>query len=282
LDDFGYGIASPGQNYYICKRRRGSYKERVLRIKNYFLRFCIFLNLALVVFSGVSCRKGDNVSPPPDKNIIQEVLADKDEVPFKPVVMVLNMEEGKDIILNSYLNPAFREWTLAFFQKKTGSLDVAAVILSNAAETGIPPALAFALCYEESRYNPAAINHNQNGTVDRGLFQLNSATFPKLKTQDFYILEVNARQGLSHLAWCLKNAGTDVAGLAMYNAGHNRVRTAGTPKSTLDYVSRILKQQRAIEDRFMHEYISMVNAEITEEPKKASFRFSLLMPLGGH
>ena len=66
----------------------------------------------------------------------------------------------------------------------------------------------------------------------------------------------------------------------MYNAGHNRVRSAGTPKVTLDYISRILNRQRNIEDRFMAEYLSMVYTDDAKKSGKASFRLSLLMPLG--
>ena len=260
-----------------------------MRTKCYFTVLCYFLALSLIVFFSVSCRKGDSgipagvsVSGEAGIPVIEpESFNPADEVQPKPVVLVLDLEEGEDIILSSYQDPALREWVLAFFENITGARDVAAAVLSNAAEIGIPPALAFALCYEESGYNPRAINHNKNETVDRGLFQLNSDTFPKLAVVDFYNPGVNARHGLSHLRWCLNNAGTDVAALAMYNAGHNRVRSTGTPKSTLDYISRILRRQSKIEGLFLVEYAGLTRTETAEEPKKAPFRLSLLTPLGG-
>jgi soluble lytic murein transglycosylase-like protein len=170
-----------------------------------------------------------------------------------------------------------------FFAALTGSVELAAVVLANAEIFSIPPALAFSLCWEESRYNPQAVNRkNQNRSVDRGLFQLNSMSFPDLKDEDFFDPNTNARYGLSHLRWCLDTAGTEVAALAMYNAGVTRVRSSGTPHTTLDYISRILKRQRGIEESFTADYsMRIVAAEIPRSEEKAVFRLSILSPLGG-
>ena len=197
-------------------------------------------------------------------------------------ILVSGLEDGQDIILAFYRNPDLRESVLDFFGQLSGSHELAAAIMPQAAALDLPPALAFALCWEESRYNARAFNQNRNETVDRGLFQLNSATFPDLAVEDFYDLEINARLGLAHLRWCLDTAGTDVAGLAMYNAGTTRVRSAGTPKGTLDYISRILKNQRKMEELFIAG-CTLISQEGEEEEieEKAPFRLSLLAPLGG-
>jgi hypothetical protein len=103
--------------------------------------------------------------------------------------------------------------------------------------------------------------------------------------EEFYTPEINVRHGLAHLRWCLDTAGTEVAALAMYNAGATRVRSAGTPHTTLNYISRILRRQRNIEKLFMIEYARLVeerNAAMVfgkmREP--FPFRLSLLVPLG--
>jgi len=212
-------------------------------------------------------------------------LVDEWDALSKPVVFTLNMEGDQDLITVAYSDPELREEVVVFFEELTGSYEVAEVILANAHVLEIPPALAFSLCAEESAYKVRAFNRNQNNTVDRGLFQLNSASFPKLEPEDFFDPIVNTWHGLSYLRWCLDTAGTDVAGLAMYNAGVTRVRQVGTPKSTLDYISRILDRQRKIEEHFLAEYIRLVDREIdiievAEEAVKAPFRLSLLKPLG--
>ena len=202
---------------------------------------------------------------------------------FAQVFVDMGVGESPDIILSTYKEPVFHERVVTFFKDLTGSQDVAKVILSNASTLNISPALAFALCWEESHYNSRAFNRNRNETIDRGLFQLNSATFPDLTVDDFYDPEINASHGLSHLRWCLDNAGTEVAGLAMYNAGSSRVSSAGAPKKTLDYISRVLEQQQRIERRFLAEYSRIIHKGSNDgepEIKPAVFRLSLLAPLG--
>ena len=218
-----------------------------------------------------------------DEDALEEI--DEWETLSKPVFLTIKLEEDQDFILTAYNDPELREEVMAFFEDLTGSFEVAEVILANASVLDIPPALAFSLCAEESEYNIRAFNRNRNDSVDRGLFQLNSASFPKLSTEDFYDPIVNTWHGLSYLRWCLDTAGTEVSGLAMYNAGITRVRQVGTPKATLDYVSRILSRQRKIEERFIAEYVRIVDREeeiieIDEKTEKTPFRLCLLKPLG--
>ena len=202
--------------------------------------------------------------------------------PIEPETYVTELsayfDENRDLILESYNDPELNKEVLAFFENITGSSRIAEVVLANAVIFNIAPALAFSLCAEESAYNPQAYNKNRNETIDRGLFQLNSASFPQLNVNDFYNPELNTWYGLSHLRWCLDTAGTEVSALAMYNAGTTRVRSHGTPKHTLDYVSRILKRQRKMEELFIAEYPNMI---IEKSQTKTPFRFSLLAPLGG-
>ena len=261
-----------------------------LQLRYILAVLCSFLIFGAGCFSTVSCRSQkapalDINGSEPETVIPELVLAeDNMEETSTQAYFVMALAEGSDIILEAYQDPDFRDRVIAFFGTLTGSPDVARVVLNNSVAFDISPALAFALCWEESRYNPQAFNRNRNESVDRGLFQLNSGTFPDLKTYDFYDLEINAQKGLSHLRWCLNMGGTDVAGLAIYNAGHNRVRSSGTPKTTLDYISRIFNEQRRIEGLFMTEYARLVYIEPVEEEiiKPATFRLSLLTPLGGY
>jgi hypothetical protein len=259
-----------------------------LNSKNYFAVFCILLLFgACCVFAVSFGGSGEGPSLPDDGEIAE--IRPEEEAEAEPPSLALNSAtllsaQEPDLILSSYRDEAFCEDVLAFFWGLTDSREIAEAILFNASAYNVPPALAFSLCAEESRYNPRAMNRNKNETVDRGLFQLNNASFPKLKTEEFYDSNVNARYGISHLRWCLNTAGTEVSALAMYNAGAARVHSVGTPKSTLDYVSRILNRQRKIEERFEDYYYRIVEernaVESAEKEEKVFFRFSLLTPLG--
>ena len=194
--------------------------------------------------------------------------------------------EHSGLILELYRQPEARDGVIDFFTEICGSRDIAGAILAGADIFNIPPALAFSLGWEESRLNPLAVNtKNRNDSIDRGLFQLNSLTFPRLELQSFFNPEVNAWYGMNHLRHCLDSGGSEIAALAMYNAGTNRVRSTGTPKSTLDYVSRILENRRKIEVRFLEredEFLPQLDdfSEIAEaKPERP--RLVPLMPLVG-
>lgn len=157
-----------------------------------------------------------------------------------------------DLIMDSYRNPEIQESVIEFFTELCGSWEVAISVLSNADLFEIPPSLAFALCWQESRFNPRAYNNaNENGSIDRGLFQLNNRTFPDMEVSDFYNPEINAYYGMRHLSSCIDMGGTEIIALTIYNAGLGRVRNTGAPFKTLQYVSRIHEYRARIEAHFV-------------------------------
>jgi soluble lytic murein transglycosylase-like protein len=168
-----------------------------------------------------------------------------------PAAVVVAVDETEDLITDLYLDPEMKDMVVDYFGALTGSGEIASLILDKALAFKVPPALAFAVCWEESRFNPRALNRkNRNGSTDRGLFQLNDRSFPAIQSGDFFDPALNVYYGISHLHWCLNTGGTEIAALAMYNAGTNRVRNLGTPKNTLDYIHRVLEYRRKLESAF--------------------------------
>lgn len=165
---------------------------------------------------------------------------------------VLKERHRSDPILALYRDQGAQEEVVAFFTAIVHSEKLARIILKRAEEYDVSPSLAAALSWEESKFNPRAVNRNA-ASIDRGLFQLNSKSFPKLAEKEFFDPDLNARYGIAHLRWCLDLAGTDVSALAMYNAGTTRVRSDSTPKKTLDYVARILQFKNGVDALFARE-----------------------------
>jgi hypothetical protein len=159
--------------------------------------------------------------------------------------------EQKDHVLDYYRQPESQDLVIDFFTGLCPSREIAEAILVSADWFNISPAMAFALAWEESKLNPLAVNDkNRDGSIDRGLFQLNSRTFPNLELQAFFSPDLNSWHGMSHLRYCLDTGRSEIAALAMYNAGTGRVTSSGAPKSTLDYISRILENRNKIENSF--------------------------------
>jgi len=136
---------------------------------------------------------------------------------------------------------------LEYFTIVTGDAKVARLIYDEAVKYDIAPELAFALAFSESGFNTRAENKNR-GSVDRGLFQLNSNSFPNLNEEDFFKPEINIPLGIAYLRYCLDIGGNEVTALAMYNAGPNRVKDSRTPKMTLDYIAKIQSYRQNLEE----------------------------------
>jgi hypothetical protein len=161
--------------------------------------------------------------------------------------------QKKDEVLLLYRASPSRTAVEWFFAHITENTEISSAILEYADANDISPSLAFALAYTESRYKPTAVNRNANGTIDRGLFQLNSASFPRLTEADFFNPKTSARYGLSHLKYCLSVAENEVAALAMYNAGITRIKNDTTPRRTLNYISYILHYRQVLDQLFKEE-----------------------------
>jgi len=204
-----------------------------------------FALLSLFLCCGLSLSCAHAARNPSIDSALTELssLSDKDLAGF------LENLDRIDPIAPYYLDTATKETTLQFFGSLTHSESVARVILDNAAKYKVRPSLAFALALEESDFRVDAYNKNGD-SVDRGLFQLNSKSYPGLEVRDFYNPDINSRYGIAHLKGCLSQAGNEVAALAMYNAGNGRVERGATPKKTLNYVSRILAYEDNISSLF--------------------------------
>jgi hypothetical protein len=217
-----------------------------------------------------------------NENVYTEVYQ---EIFFEPETIGIFTGPGierRDIIQEWYRRIETRTLVIDYFAEICPTREIAEIILIYSDLFDIPPALALALAWEESRLNPRAVNaKNKDGSTDRGLFQLNNKSFPRLEQHAFFSPDVNARHGMAHLRHCLDTGGTEIAALAMYNAGTGRVSSTGTPRSTLDYVSRILENRLKIENRFREREIlfQRLKENIPETVAEARYSHSRLVPL---
>jgi len=201
-----------------------------------------------------------------------KLIAEKEKEKEDLSLLFAASEIIPDTVLLYYRDPEFKDWVMEFFMGFCNNADVVHAILYYSDEFDISPALTFALCWEESRFNPYAINRqNRNGSIDRGLFQLNNRTFPNLADTAFYNANTNARHGIEHLRYCIDTGGTEISALAIYNAGAGRVTSTGTPYVTLNYISRILENRRKIESRFHTRLIREEESRLSEKSQDSAF-----------
>ena len=97
------------------------------------------------------------------------------------------------------------------------SIPYQSAILDASHKYGVPPNILAGLLAHESGFNPTATNHDSNGTVDRGIAQLNSAYYPSSlasnPTQAIYKAASILHQ---HFGQC----GSWSGAVGAYNLGH--------------------------------------------------------------
>lgn len=192
------------------------------------------------------------------------------EIDNRYIYDYLNFKTVKsgDKALDMYRNPQTRGAVEWFYIGVTGKRDVTQAILKACDKENIPLNLAFALAYTESRFKSTARNVNKNGSIDRGLFQLNDRSFPQLEEEDFFSIDVSARYGLKHLNFCRSVAKDDLIAVAMYNAGVTRVKNNQTPKSTLAYVSNIAAYKARLDANFERDVVSVFEDSVLFDEKE--------------
>jgi soluble lytic murein transglycosylase-like protein len=109
-----------------------------------------------------------------------------------------------------------------------------------APQYNVPPMLVAAIIIKESQGNVYAERHNTNGTVDRGLMQLNSSWFQG----EWQCAETNIKNGTSYLAWLyIQTKHTSPywwSAVVSYNCGLTRFKSErGPPKISLDYADAV-------------------------------------------
>lgn len=78
-----------------------------------------------------------------------------------------------------------------------------------------------AIAQQESNFTYNAIHYNTNGTIDSGLFQINSCLYPG-DYKDLFDLKLNAKIAIAYYKDCLTKAkGDRKKAFRFYNAGQN-------------------------------------------------------------
>ena len=210
------------------------------RVMKRFVKVIILLQFVFIF----GCSSEGSISLERDKGQNATALYSKSQIVIP---------DGEDPGLFLYRNKMFSPLVVDFYTRVTGSRRIALPIIEYSDKYNIPLSLSFALAWVESHYNPRAVNRNY-GSIDRGLFQLNSRTFRFLRRSDFFDPRINAKYGIAHLRFCLNTGKDEIVGLAMYNAGTVGVKK-GTPLSTLRYVSKIIRYRKHLDELFKREVL---------------------------
>ncbi|MBP5705933.1 MAG: lytic transglycosylase domain-containing protein [Spirochaetales bacterium] len=147
---------------------------------------------------------------------------------------------------------------LKYYAKYTRNDEIAKLIYRETHIQGVDIHAMLALIKAESDFNPKAVNYNKNGSIDRGLCQLNSFVFSEITMKDFFDPASNIHYGTMHFRWCLDQSDNNlVKALALYNAGYGSVTKTKVGERTLNYIQMILNSMQQIkseEQAFLDQY----------------------------
>lgn len=146
------------------------------------------------------------------------------------------------------MNNSRSEEVYEFYDRYTNSREYTHLTISACILQAVPINIAFAIAYTESRFNPSALNVNTNGTVDIGLFQLNSDSF-KSYTKDYLFEEKNnIKLGVYTLASRFKKYKNWIKAIISYNRGY-RFDGKG-----VDYLINVLNYEDYLDIEFNLEF----------------------------
>lgn len=154
------------------------------------------------------------------------------------------------LLLASSTHPIAPRDTLIALLHENGVPAVYQGIVADALiETGVPPLYFVRLIKLESNWNVNAVNWNKNGTVDRGIAQLNSASLPHFmaynggQTIDPLDPSIAIPVATRHLAYLYDTVGTWWGAVMSFNCGLARFKTGNIPVSTVRYALAITKEE---------------------------------------
>ena len=150
--------------------------------------------------------------------------------------------------INSSLTGDMYYLAIGFYSQLAQSNEIATHVISQCLKYDVPVDLAFAIAAHESGFNPDAVKKNINSSgdivsIDRGLFQLNSKTFPNV---DWFNPKQNATYGIKYLRNRYEVAGSWEGAILLYNAG----LYSNLGPSTFAYMKKVLLIEKLIDEEY--------------------------------
>ena len=126
------------------------------------------------------------------------------------------------------------------------------LIISIALELGVPPSFALAVALTENpELNPRAVSRvNENGSVDRGVMQLNSYVYPNI---EWHNAEVNIRLGILHIRRLMNVCHTYWAVAVAYNCGLSRLHNP--PELSIIYANEVMRKTNELHNGYFNTVI---------------------------
>ena len=144
-----------------------------------FIKRVILIILAAPLLLSISFLEGSTKKTEDVEVIANVENAEREQELKKENNPFLAMTDIKVMEKEMYRNIYTKNFVVDYYTEIAGSRDIAELILMYADNFDLPFSTVFSLVWTESKFKVRSVNYNK-GSVDRGLFQLNSRSFPNL------------------------------------------------------------------------------------------------------
>ncbi|MGA2435546.1 MAG: transglycosylase SLT domain-containing protein [Bryobacteraceae bacterium] len=114
-------------------------------------------------------------------------------------------------------------------------------VIQYSKQFNVPSDLVMSIIKTESEFQVVRWHINTNGTIDRSLMALNSASFPDLKREQFYDIKTNLYYGIKYLSYLQSKTNNTVLTVMAYNGGLYNTLHHKLQRSTYNYVVKVMK-----------------------------------------
>ena len=175
------------------------------------------------------------------------------EHPVADVMFYYNISFSSGIDVNKFIMEMEErnrmEEIYVFYDQYTRNRNITELLIEKAIEKEIPVNKLFALSNIESSFIPESINKNINNSIDYGLFQLNSKSFPHYSSSDLLNIHMNVDLATDFIKNKYEYYGNWEETFIAYNAGNtNKVHN-----STIKYFVKLQECENKI-DKNMNNY----------------------------
>jgi len=147
---------------------------------------------------------------------------------------------------------------VSYYSKLTTNRQVLREIIIQSIENKVPINLSLAIAKKESNFRINAVNYNYDSdgnvkSIDRGIFQLNSLSFPGLTEEDFFNYKTNIYYGVRYLKYCIESFDSYSQAVSAYNGGHYRVENNENvfETATYNYVSDVIESYAVLDKELL-------------------------------
>jgi soluble lytic murein transglycosylase-like protein len=181
-----------------------------------------------------------------------------------PITVDISSYSGTEVNVHVAAN---MDKAIEFYQDLTHNKTITKIIINEAIKRHLPINFVMAVVFNESAFDPNAENYNLE-TVDRGLFQLNSGSFPDLTYSEIFDIRRNVYEGCLYLRALYDQYNENpILTVYAFNAGMGKIASGKIKIRTLIHTEKIMMAYRYLDFQYTY-YVQGIDLAVHNKFEK--------------